>query len=83
MGIKFVTIYRISGKHACRLTFLGAQATIFHPANCSECVAQARSVLQINVGARWQERQMAAKFVAVCQYFHTFTHISPLSGRRL
>ena len=35
-----------------------------------------------NLGARWQERQMAAKFVAVCQYFHPFTHISPLSGRR-
>jgi hypothetical protein len=25
---------------------------------------------------------MAAKFVAACQYFHPFTRISPLSGRR-
>ena len=76
------TIGRISGKHACRLSFLGAQATVFHRVNCSRCVTQACSVLHINLGAGWQEQQMAAKFVAVCQYFHPFTHISPLSGRR-
>jgi hypothetical protein len=82
MGVKFVTICRISGKLARRLTFFGAQAAISTPENCSECLAQMRSVLHIVLGARWQERQMAAKFVAVCQYFHPFTHISPLSGRR-
>ena len=81
MGVKFVTICRISGKHACRLTFLGAHATISSPKSCSECVAQMRSVLHTNLGARWQEQQMAAKFIAVCQYFHPFTRISPLSGR--
>jgi hypothetical protein len=41
-----------------------------------------RSDLNINSGARWQERQTTAEFVAVCQYFHPFTRISPLSGRR-
>ena len=25
---------------------------------------------------------MVAKFATVCRYFHPFTHISPLSGRR-
>ena len=81
MGVEFVTICRISGKHACRLGFLGAQATIFCRVNCIRFYTEMLSVLRTSLGARRQERQMAAKFATVCQHFHQSTHISPLSGR--